>query len=259
LLVLAFAAFAAGCADGPAKSWGKWKPTPATNPELDEIARIEAIGRDIYRQDQLAQRATAALIANGKHMPYPDAGGWIITGPADDVRAALIVEEGRDTRLVADVTMAKDTAPQVVIAPARALTDAESAMFRARETALRSDFDICATDFATAIEPTDAGAWNVFVYAISSKPNVIPLGRHSRYTVSADGNTVVSSEVYSMACIGMDDSADNLVVLMENRVVSDMPAPIHVFLSLTYPRPIMLATRGHLWRIANGKITAEVP
>jgi hypothetical protein len=129
-------------------------------------------------------------------------------------------------------------------------------MFRARQTALRSANNPCNGALNTATLPAEGGAWDIYVLAASNQTHIVPMGGHSRVRVSADGSTVVAIEPYSKTCMNMDDSGPNTIMLMASHIVSDLPAPTHVFLSLTFPTPMILATKTHLWRVANGSIVA---
>ena len=256
--LLAFGlACVAGCAEQPAKTQTKWTPVPANTEELVEVRQIEATGREIYRQDQLAWHASDALAAAtvqaGMQRTHA---GWVITHAQDVELVAFIAEEGTSLRHVADVFMSDGTAPRVDLQPSRALSDTERAMFRARQTALRRANNVCNGSFNTAILPAADGAWDVFVLTASSNVHVVPLGGHSRVRVSSDGSTVIAIEPYSKSCMTMDDGGPGTITLMVTHLVSNLPAPTHVFLSLTYPKPIMLVTKTHLWRVADGSIVA---
>lgn len=251
LLVLGLACVV-GCAERSAKPQLNWTPVSASAEELVEVRKIEAIGREIYRQDQLAWHASDALAQAGLR----EKAGWIVT-LIDGTNTLVVIDGGgASLRHVADVKMVVGGQPQVDIHPTRALSDVERSMYRARETALAHANNICDGALNTAILPADGGAWDVFVLAASSNAHLVPLGGHSRVRVSADGSTVIEIEPYSKSCMNMDDSAPGTVMLMASHIVSNLPAPTHVFLSLTYPKPIMLATKSHLWRVADGSIVA---
>jgi hypothetical protein len=57
----------------------------------------------------------------------------------------------------------------------------------------------------------------------------------------------------------MADADADLYVKLEGRPQDELPVPMDVFLSLTYPKPIMLATGGHLWLVENGRIKPKGP
>lgn len=256
ILLLALALPIAGCVTQPAKGVAKWSPLPASPMELAEIARIEAIGHEIYRQDQLAWHATDALAAGGNARPETKGtNGWVITNLPHAAQVTFIIDDGIGLRVFADVVMPNDGEPQISLSP-RVLSKTEVAMFRARETAIRSANNVCGGTLNSAILPADSGEWDVYVLAATTQPHVVPMGGHSRVRVSADGTLVRAIEPYSKTCLNMDDSGKNLAALMATHIVSDLPAPTHVFLSLTYPMPIMLATRTHLWRIERGNVLA---
>lgn len=256
LSAAALALIIAGCAQPPAKpvrAESKWETVPPTPVELAEIAKIEAVGHEIYRQDQLAWHASDALLAqHPKVRPAKD--GWVITNEADGSRVTFI-EQASTIRIIGDVIMPADGPPRVTLDPARTLDDTELRMFHARQTALHAAKNVCGGPMNTTIVPSDDGNWDVYVLAATPQPNVVPLGGHSRVRVSADGLTAITVEPYSKSCMMMDISSPKVIELVASHIVSELPAPTHVFLSLTYPKPIDLATRTHFWRVADGRIT----
>jgi len=252
----------AGCAAAPPKVNAPLAPRAASATEASAIARVEAAGRAIYRQDQAAQRARDALAAQGIAIPLPDVGGWIITELPQGTRVSLFVEDADAVAHVeADVLLPPPGKglPQVTTAPARAPDAAEAAMYRARQTALANADELCGAAFGTVILPGAEQRWDVYLFPESDRAKVIPLGPLLRFDVSADGTRLVSSEAYSKDCISMADNDAELYVRLENRTQGELPVPMDVFLSLSYPKPIMLATGGHLWLVENGRIKPKGP
>ncbi|HEY6939921.1 hypothetical protein [Dokdonella sp.] len=261
-LVIALAAFA-GCASAPRPTNAPLVPRAASTADMSAIARIEADGRAIYRQDQAAQRARDALAAQGIAMPLPDVGGWIVTELPQGTRASLFVEDADAVAHVeADVLLplpGKGLPPQVTSRPARAPDATEVAMYRARQTALANADELCGAAFGTVILAGADQRWQVYLYPESNRSKVIPLGPLLRFDVSADGTRLESSEAFSKQCISMADSDAELYVRLEDRPQGDLPVPMDVFLSLTHPKPIMVSTGGQLWLVENGRIKPKGP
>lgn len=255
LCLLMFALALAGCATPPAKAPPKVEFRPASPEEMKQIERIEAVGREIYRLDQLAWHATDALQAKAPPIAPGSSGGWVITNTREGPVVTFVESNGGALSVFADVMMRDGVPPDVHIRPERALSALEAAMFHARTTALGAAQNICGGARNTVVLPAETGGWDVYVLAASSQANILPLGGHARVHVSTDGMTALDVEPYSKSCLDMDISAPNLVDVMATHIVSDLPAPTHVFLSLTYPKPIVLATRNHLWKIDAGRIT----
>lgn len=252
----------AGCAAAPPQANAPLAPRTASTTEAAAIARIETAGRAIYRQDQAAQRARDALAVQGIAMPLPDVGGWIVTERPQGTRVSLFVEDADAVAHVeADVLLPPPGKglPLVTTRPARAPDAIEAAMYRARQTALSRADDLCGAAFGTVILPGAEQHWDVYLFPESDRSKVIPLGPLLRFDLSADGTQLVSSEAYSTECISMADNDAELYVKLENRAQGELPVPMDVFLSLTYPKPIMLATGGHLWLVENGRIKPKGP
>jgi hypothetical protein len=122
VLIVAVVVLAA-CAPAPPKANAPLAPRVASATEASAIARIEAAGRAIYRQDQAAQRARDALAAQGIAMPLPDVGGWIVTELPQGTRVSLFVEDADAVAHVeADVLLPPPAKglPHVVTKPSRA-------------------------------------------------------------------------------------------------------------------------------------------
>lgn len=252
----------AGCAPEPPKANAPLVPRVASADETSAISRIEAAGRAIYRQDLVAQRARDALAVQGVAMPLPDVGGWVVTELSQGTRASLFVEDA-DARahVEADVLLPPpgQGLPQVTLKPERTPDAAEAAMYRARQTALANADELCGAAFGTVILPGPDRGWEVYLFPESDRSKVIPLGPLLRFDVSADGSQLVSVQAYSKECISMADADADLYVKLEGRPQDELPVPMDVFLSLTYPKPIMLATGGHLWLVEHGRIKPKGP
>ena len=255
------ATLAASCATSVPPRESAWRPQPASPEELRAIAAITATGRAIHRMDQFVWHASDALLVAFDHRPAPPGSNYAVTERDGVVRVSFLAEENGRLRVLADIDMSH-SAPMVALDPAREPDDGERRQMRARATALAAAPDVCEGARNTVVLPVDGGAMDVYVLAASSDPAIVPLGGHARVRVSADGAGVLAFEPYSKVCLDFDTNEKNpsggrLRALMASIVLSDLPAPTHVYTSLTYPWPIMLASRTHLWRVADGHITDE--
>lgn len=253
-----FAIALAGCAT-TAPPQGEWKPQPASPEELQAIAVITATGRAIHRQDQFVWHASDAYATAVDHRPAPPGASYAVIERDGLVRVSFLAEEHGRLRVVADVDMSH-SAPAVTLDPAREPDDDEVRQVRARATALAAAPNVCEGARNTVVLPVEGGAMDVYVLAASSDSAIVPLGGHARVRVSADGGSVLAFEPYSKSCLDMDTreggpGGSRLSALMATLVLSDLPAPTHVYTSLTYPWPIMLASKTHLWKVADGRIT----
>lgn len=261
-----FAALAiAGCATtAPQQQASHWTPQPASAEELQAIAAITATGHAIHRQDQFVWHASDAYVVATHHRPAPPGSSYAVTERDGHVRVSFLAEEHGRLRVLGDVEMGR-SAPEVTLDPAREPDEGERVQVRARETALAAAANVCEGPRNTVVLPVEGGALDVFVLAASSNAAVVPVGGHARVRVSADGATVLALEPYSKTCISFDtreqDGAHGTrtAALMATLVLSNLPSPAHVYTSLTYPWPIMLASDTHLWKVADGRIVAVEP
>jgi len=255
----------AGCATtAPRQETSHWTPQPASAEELQAIAAITATGRAIHRQDQFVWHASDAYVVATHHRPAPPGSSYAVTELDGHVRVSFLAEEHGRLRVRGDVEMGR-SAPEVTLDPVREPDEGERVQVRARETALAAAPNVCEGPRNTVVLPVEGGALDVFVLAASSNPAVVPVGGHARVRVSADGATVLELEPYSKTCISFDtreqDGAHGTrtAALMATLVLSNLPSPTHVYTSLTYPWPIMLASDTHLWEVADGRIVALEP
>jgi hypothetical protein len=257
------AALIAGCATPLPPRESAWHPQPASPEELQAIATITATGRAIHRQDQFVWHASDAYAIASNHRPAPPGSSYAVTERDGLVRVSVLAEEHRRLHVLADVDMGV-SAPAVTLDPAREPDEDERRQARARATALAAAPNVCGGARNTVVLPVEGGAMDVYVIAANNDAAIVPLGGHARVRVSADGGSVLAFEPYSKACLDFDTekkvpSGGRRTTLMSTIVLSDLPAPTHVYTSLTFPWPIMLASKTHLWKVADGRITAVDP
>ncbi|HVJ62164.1 MAG TPA: hypothetical protein VM555_05565 [Tahibacter sp.] len=262
LLALGFAVFAC-TATAQLLAPPTHKPPPTAD-ELKRIETIEAIGREIYRQDVLAWRATDALLAKlGERRMKEQTYGWVIT-TIDG--GALVTFARRDPANADDEVLAEVSVldgkrkPRVDAKAKRALSPTERAILAARHTAMAVVPVKCSQTYNTAVLPNPDGGWDVYALAASTRTQVVPMGGHARIHVNADGTKVLDIEPYSKGCLIMDiaeqrkQSGQEPAFLMTTHIVDDLPAPVHVFLNLSFDKPIVIGTQRLNWGIEKGKI-----
>jgi len=261
--VIALAALIAGCATSTPPRESGWHPQPASPQELQAIAAITETGRAIHRQDQFVWHASDAYATAVDHRPAPPGSSYAGTEGDGRGRVSFLAEDRGRLRVLADVEMGV-SAPVVTLDPAREPDEDERRQVRARATALAAAPNPCGGARNTVVLPVEGGAMDVYVLAANGNAAIVPLGGHARVRVSADGAGMLAFEPYSKACLDFDTeekmpSGGRLTTLMATIVLSDLPAPTHVYTSLTFPWPIMLASKTHLWKVADGRITAVDP
>lgn len=225
-------------------------------------AVTEAVGTHMFRQDQFAWKATDILLAKHPQQEVIDAKlhGWIvIEGDAKNV--VRFVRDGiNGPEAYYDVTFGPygDTA---LTEPAdRTLPPDQLAQYKARKLASEK-FDFRCTDTPAntiAFKDDKTGNWRVWVMTATTDPNLTILGGHIRYTVSADGGTILSTEKLSKGC-GLfpkgDDKGHKAVMQYFRDVVSLKPLESHVFANYAYRIPLFIGTTdGVIWKIDQGMI-----
>ncbi|MGO8760011.1 MAG: hypothetical protein ACLQG3_17985 [Terracidiphilus sp.] len=100
---------------------------------------------------------------------------------------------------------------------------------RALELAL-GDFGPFSRPYNTAILPAENGGLYVYLYPGQTKPDVWPLGGDVRYTISADGRSIVEKRQLHKTILDMRfDPAKHMVAGYHVHVLSDVPEDTDVF------------------------------
>jgi hypothetical protein len=243
----------------PAAAQPRQGGQPAPIREFD-LPTIERLGREIWRQDVLAARATDALLAR---VPDPAAAGvvgWLIAGGGPPDRVRFLRGSGEQLESAYDVEVPATGEPRVVEPVDRRLTADERVRFEAQQAAARRVTRVCRPGYNTAVFPDiDGDGWLVWLLAPSPAAGVAPLGGHYRFTVSADGRTVERADALSASCLAIDprqglEPGARPVGIMGSHIVSPTPIETHVFLQLLYGLPMYVMAGDQLWKIVDGRI-----
>jgi hypothetical protein len=238
---------------GPAAMNGE--PVPIRDFDL---ATIEKLGRAMYAQDRLAWIATDVLFAQRTEQGAIDDGvhGWITAtlDGHDAVRFVRIGEHGPEA--LYDVTFANDGPPIFSSPTDRALLPHERAQYDARMLALENIPARCSDRYNTvALSDPESDGWLVWALAATVEPDVLQIGGHYRFTISADGKVIRARDALSTTCLSIEDDGSAAGQFMSH-VVSLTPVETHAFASLHYKRVLHVGTRdGTAWRVAEGRIT----
>ena len=88
----------------------------------------------------------------------------------------------------------------------------------------------------------DSDNWLVWLLTATTDANILPMGGHYRFRISADGLTVVRRDLLSTGCLNMaltsPDHPQRPEALVVTQIVSSGPVETHVFLSLQHHIPI---------------------
>ncbi len=227
-----------------------------------DIPTLERLGGAIYRQDRAAWLATDALMAKVPDLNGAGFKGWIVEGQGDDEKVRFLRDTGSGLEVGYDVVVGRKGAGAVVQPADRSLTAEERAAFAARQAAIKKLPGVCRQGYnSVVIKDVEGDGWLVWLLAPSPARDVIPMGGHYRFSVSADGQTVNRVDALSASCLTMNAKPDlppgaKSPMLYVTHIVSPTPVETHVFLGLMYHLPIVVGTgKDTLWTIDNGKIS----
>lgn len=238
-------AVAAPVDPSPATASTAAEQAPAPVPiEEWSLARVTAMGREIYRQDTAAWLATDALLAVHSPESLPELRGWIVVPEGDGLKVRFLREGPSGYRIGWDVVVTRDKAGPVVEPDDGSLTPAETAQWQARQTAIANIGTLrCSASLnAVVVADPDSDNWLVWLLTATTDANIIPVGGHYRFRISADGLTMIRRDQLSVGCLNMPltgpEHPDRPAGLTVSQIVSSGPVETHVFLSLQNRIPI---------------------
>jgi hypothetical protein len=232
-------------------------PTPI---EEWSHARVGAMGQAIFEQDRAAWVATDALLRQFGGAPPEGLRGWIVAKEAGGQRVRFVRVEGDTLKPGWDVLVRNGRAGRVETVSDGALTDAEAAQFRARTTAAQNIGRLrCSRQLnAVVLDDPESDGWLVWLLTSTNDANIIPMGGHYRFRVSADGSTVLQRDMLSNACMNMPRAQagpqGTPVAMVVSQIVSSGPVETHVFLSLQNRTPIYVSAGDNLFEVNGARI-----
>ena len=231
-----------------------------------DVRTIEELGQHMYRQDQEAWKATDILLA--KHSPEElraaKAHGWIVDAGADRDLVRFIREGATGPEVAYDVTFVPNAEPVLSEPKDRSLSPEELAQLSARRLALKV-FDFrCSNTPPNTVAFKDGGGKNWLVWAMSATTdqNLIVVGGHIRFTISADGKSITQKDRLSNSCLVFNRSeiGSGFVGIFWNHVVSLLPVETELFASLSYKMDFRVgAPDGRTWKLSDGHMTVVEP
>jgi hypothetical protein len=237
-------------------------PAPAATPSSEELQAISARGRQLAAYDQAAWHGTDAVKALSpndalvkNYIARPNADGrWSVAfghrTPADD--AFEIDYEATET-------LSPTSFVGRALTPPRSDTDYFLRAARALDL-IRAEFKPpYDRPYVIAILPAGAEGWYVYAYPAVVKLGVWPLGGDTRYTVSADGRSIVATRQLHKSILEPPPPPGGRTPLMGYHVLvlSDRPEDTDVMNVLQRQPPIkeVIATRPWMYEIsASGEI-----
>ena len=275
LILAVFALHAIGCARQSQS--GMPFPTPPegeritdksllSTAQLNELERVLIVGKEIYRKDQLAWKASDIVI---ERIRLPDdVLGWLVhrEGSIDIVS----FYRGRigTPALLADVEFDGNARPTLIEKPTREISNTERSMLVARYIGyqiVRRARTRCSDNLNTVVLPSSVeNAWDVYVLSATTEPDKVMFGGHARITVSADEKAeVISMFPFTVSCLVMSKAEEDLPEgwelnsLYVSHIVSDLPSETHVFLSYSHNIRIVVTTETGDIAIENGRYEIE--
>lgn len=167
--------------------------TQVKAPTADSLNAISTRGRLLAEYDQAAWHATDGVLAQrpaaGSIQGYvglKQAGRWIVAFGrlSADSNSFLIAYEARQS-----VTK-PDSFTVTRLEPARVDTSEFLRPARALYTA-RADFGTPGRRYNAAVLPAREGGWHVYLMPAQTQARIFPLGGDVRYTIAADGRSIV--------------------------------------------------------------------
>jgi hypothetical protein len=227
-----------------------------------DIPTIEKLGREMYEQDQFAWKATDIALAHftEEGLRSQKTHGWIVeTTPAGSM-VRFVHDTPDGSTFFYDVTFPASGAPSASIPDNTTLNADEKAQYDARILAIANIKPNCSNRYNTIILKDPQGnGWLVWVMAATTDPQSIVIGGHYRFTISADGKTVIQKDALSKSCMTMKKPATHDGELEDaawTQIVSTAPLETAVFASLSYKIPLFVGTLdSKVWKFDGDEVT----
>lgn len=234
---------------------------PPAQVEVWPLQQTGAIGTAIFIQDRAAWRATDVLLAHLNGQADHGLIGWIVVEQGDAQLVRFVRGDPAAPLPGYDILVDKNgRAGPASQSKDAALPDDQVARYLARNTATANIGALrCTANFNTIVlDDPDGDGWLVWLLAATTDADMVPMGGHYRFHVSADGRTLEKREQLSSGCLNMDrpPSSRNGEVLGIGTTVLVAPQPleIHVFLSLLNHLPIYIAAGDKMWAVQGAMI-----
>ena len=180
-----------------------------------------------------------------------------------DQRVRFVAREEETVRPGWDVVVRNGRAGDVEVVTDGVLSDEEQARFRARQTAAENIGRLrCGRNMNSVVaDDPDSDGWLVWLLTSTTDANIVPVGGHYRFTISADGRTVLGRDQLSNGCLPMNRAAEGAngqtAAMFVSQIVSQTPVETHVFLSLQNRLPIYVGVGDKIFEV-NGAAIREV-
>ena len=230
-----------------------------------EIKTIEALGKELYRRDQLASNATDMLFAAAPEAKNQPLRGWVSILGEDTATVYFIQQKGDDLSLAYTITFPGKGEPVVKAQLGEPLPESVRTRFQARQTALTAVPKLYTPQTNAEVLDDPAGkGFLVYVLASTTKPNEMVVGGHYRVTVSPDGRKAEAVDALSRSLLILPVNPPDApkgaetALAYVTHIVSPTPVETHVFVSLLHRKTLLVATsKTDIWKVEGGSITKE--
>lgn len=230
------------------------------------LEAMERLGLDIYRADRAAWLTTDELKAKRLLRKLPGKpGGWVTT-PPDDAnptwRVAYVVRvDGEPLSFADGVVDFSSAKPSVTVArnePLRPLEPLEAALLAARDDAVGREWMVCGRDPYNSVVLADGDGIRVYLMPPQRSAREFPMGGFHRFRYDADGK-LLEQYAHTRSCIVQSEAGlprgSTLEGLVITHITSPTPNEMHVFMNLSYRKPVYVGTEDRrFWKVDEGDI-----
>lgn len=225
------------------------------------IPTIVALGKELYRRDQMAATAFDALFATHPEAEKLPIKGWITEATKDHQRVYFVQERDSQCSLAYVATFQERGEPKIEDKEGVALPDDVAKRFAARQAAIAAIPKFMTDNYNfEVLDAPDGKGFLVYGLASTKDPNEVVIGGHYRVSVSSDAKVQQVDALFRSFLVLQRRSPDvpkgsDVVGLTMSHIVSDTPVETHVFVSLLHKVPLYVTTSKQNWCVSDGEIT----
>ena len=231
-----------------------------------EIDKAEILGRMIYEQDVAGWVATDELLSDKKYVETitPKLKGWVSLREGKNYKTIFIgLYDGTPKAIFEVSSRERNIKSRRKIPEGRLLSAPELSIWNARQKIIGETFEHCPqfTPMNSIVIPVPNDAENrlyAYLFSASKQPGVIVFGKHYRFTLTGDAETVLDKRDFSKSCIGINRPAsENAVGAVISHIMRPYPEEHHVFANLAQQLDLYVSIpkTEQLWKISEGKIS----
>lgn len=225
------------------------------------VETIVALGKELYQRDEMAAKATDALLAADTNVKDVPMVGWVTQLDKEHQRVFFIQKKDGKQSLAYVVTFPEKGAPKVENKQGDALPDYAANRLAARDAAIKAIPKFMTEKYNfEVLDAPDGKGLLVYALAATTDPNQIVVGGHYRVSVS-DKGAVEKVDALSRSLLILPKQPGDLpkgstaVAPAVSHIVSKTPVESHVFVSLQHKTPLFVTTEDSVWLVNDGKIS----